>query len=136
MGKRSTSRRIAMQALYEVDHGQATIEEALQNILEQESIVKDTSDFAYELAVGSFSKKDTIDSIIKKHSKGWSLERIGGVDRNILRLAIFELLDNKTPPQIVINEALELAKKYSSEEAAKFINGVLGGYIKEIKDKK
>src|SRR3989339_403515 len=131
MGKRNTGRRIAMQALYEIDFGASTdIEEIIDRISKEEAVSDDSFNFAKELATGAFYKKKEIDSIIEKHSRDWQIGRIGGVDRNILRVALFELAFTKTPPQVVINEALELAKKYSSPEAAKFINGVLGGYIK------
>ena len=133
MGKRSTSRRLAMQALYQADLAKINIHQALNNLFEQEKYIAETRKFSEELAAGAWNKKEQIDEIIKKYSKDWKIERMSGVDRNLLRLALFELMEGSTPPQVIINEALELAKKYSSEEAAKFINGVLGAYLKEIK---
>jgi len=133
MGKRSTSRRIAMQALYQAECARISIKEALDNIFEEEHYIKDTKDFSRSLACGTFERKEEIDKLIKKYSKEWKLERMGGVDRNILRLAIYELMIKETPAQVVINEAVELAKKYSTIEAAKFINGILGAYLKDLK---
>ncbi|OGC07246.1 transcription antitermination factor NusB [candidate division WOR-1 bacterium RIFOXYA2_FULL_36_21] len=130
MGKRTTGRRLAMQALYEADFGLAKVLEIIERLSKEENMIEESLSFAKHLACGAFDKKDEIDSIIKKHSKDWPIERMSGVDRNILRVALYELIFTKTPPQVVINEALELAKKYSSFEAAKFINGILGGYIK------
>ena len=130
MGKRSTSRRLAMQALYQTECARISIKEALDNIFEEEPYIKETKDFSLKLADGTWEQKEEIDKIIKKYSKEWKLERMGGVDRNILRLAIFELMNKETPAQVVINEAVELAKKYSTIEAAKFINGILGAYLK------
>ena len=121
-----------MQALYQAEHAQTDINMALQNILSQENFIPETSSFSTELAAGAFQKREEIDEIIKKHSKDWKIERMGGVDRNILRLALFELMQKITPPQVVIDEAVELAKKYSSLEAAKFINGILGAYLKDL----
>lgn len=134
MGKRSTARRIAMQALYQVDYGVSNIEEAIFSIFEEEKIVSEISEthqFAYKLALGTFNNIKNIDKLIQKYAKSWKLDRIGGVDRNILRLAFFELENNETPPQVIINEALELAKRFSSAEASKFINGILGAYMRE-----
>lgn len=131
MGKRSTSRRLAMQALFEAEHSTKDIHTSLENVFSHEDYLDETKTFAKELACGVFSKKSEIDALIVKYSIDWSLERMGGVDRNILRLSIYEIREGKTPLQVVINEAVELAKKYSSNEAAKFINGILGAYIKD-----
>lgn len=133
MAKRSTSRRIAMQALFQADHAGIPIKEALELLFESEKFVEETRLFAEELAEGAWDKKEQSDKIIKQYSKDWSIERMGGVDRNILRLALFELMEGETPVQVVIDEAVELAKRYSSDEAAKFINGILGAYVKDKK---
>lgn len=133
MGKRTTSRRIAMQVLYEADLGGAEIIPALQNIFEEEQPRPDTQAFTEKLVKGAWENREKIDFIIKKYLKGWKLDRIGGVDRSILRLALFELKYSDTPRAVVIDEALELAKKYSTDEASKFINGVLGAYVKDNK---
>ena len=133
MGKRSTGRRLAMQALYEAEFGSSEIDDAFNNLLEIEKPGKEPLEFARKLASQTLKNKTEIDGIIKRYAKDWSLERIGGVDRNILRLALFELMEGETPPQVIINEAIELAKKYSSSDAAKFINGILGGYVKTLK---
>ena len=122
-----------MQAIYEADIGDFPIKDALEHVFEQENIQSDTKKFAKELAVDVWENVSKADTIIKKHAKGWSLDRIGGVDRSILRMAIIELLNKETPPEVVINEALELSKKFSTPEAAKFINGILGAYLKEQK---
>ena len=119
-----------MQALYQADVSRFTIEDALDNVFEEEKLIAETKDFAGKLAKTAWKQKDEIDHLITKHSKDWRLDRMGSVDRNILRLAFSELLVKETPHQIVVDEAVELAKKYSSPEAAKFINGILGGYLK------
>ncbi|MBI5700728.1 transcription antitermination factor NusB [Candidatus Saganbacteria bacterium] len=125
-----------MQALYEAEHGNTAILDAIEHVLEEKNISTDSREFIKYLAEGSWDNKEIADSVIKKYSKGWRVERIGGVDRNILRLAIFEINEKETPFQIVINEALELAKEFSTIEASKFINGILGAYIKDAELKK
>ncbi len=127
MGKRFTSRRLAMQALYQAEVAKCEIAQALANTFEEQEYLKDTTDFAVELATGAWEKREVIDTIIRAKTKDWDIDRLTGVDRNILRLAIYELKYlPKTPVAVVINEALELAKKYSAPESAKFINGILG----------
>jgi len=134
MGKRSTARRLAMQALYQADISGIEIEEALQNIFEAEKFIKDTTDFASALAKQSWKNRAKSDKIIASLAIDWSLDRIGKVDRSILRLALEELNDSETPVSVVVNEAVELAKKYSGEEAGKFINGILGTYLRSRGD--
>jgi N utilization substance protein B len=127
MGKRFTSRRLAMQALYQAEIAKTEISQAIANVFTEQEYLADTTDFATKLALGTWEKKDEIDEIIRTKTKDWDLERLTGVDRNILRLALFEMTFlPKTPVAVVINEALEMAKKYSTPESAKFINGILG----------
>jgi len=133
MGKRSTSRRLAMQALYQAEAANINIKEAIRNLFAQEKLIQETRDFSADLAEGAWGDRPEIDKIIKKYSREWKLERMGRVDRNILRLAIYEIIKGETPPQVVIDEAVELTKKYSSPEAAKFINGILGKYLEDFK---
>ena len=131
MGKRSTSRRIAMQALYQADLSGTDVEVALKNIIENEKFIPETQEFARHLARSAWAAKAEIDKTITKLATNWPLDRIGRVDRSVLHLAIQELNEQAAPTSVVINEAVELAKKYSSEEAAKFINGILGAHVKK-----
>lgn len=132
MGKRSTARRLAMQALFQADLGEYDIDKTLKDTFATGEFIEDTKKFAKELAQGTWKNKETIDQLISKQSKDWTLDRMGTVDRNILRLGIFELKYQKgTPSSVVINEAVELAKKFGSEESAKFINGILGALAKK-----
>jgi N utilization substance protein B len=130
MGKRSTARRLAMQALYQADLSGIEIDEALKNISESEKFIPETLDFAGQLARTAWSAREKLDKIIEDLAIDWSLDRIGKVDRSVLRLALQELRLGETPASVVINEAVELAKKYSGEETAKFINGILGAYVR------
>ena len=131
MGKRSTARRLAMQALYQADLSASDIDTALKNISESENFIPETLSFAGDLAQAAWSAKETSDQVIKDLAIDWPLDRIGKVDRAILRLAIQELESTETPASVVINEAVELAKKYSGDESAKFINGILGAFLRK-----
>jgi len=130
MGKRSTARRLAMQALFQADLAKIEVEAALKNISEAENFIPETLDFAGRLARAAWGERERLDMIIKDLAIDWPLDRIGKVDRSILRLALQELNMGETPASVVINEAVELAKKYAGEDAAKFINGILGTYVR------
>ncbi len=130
MGKRSTSRRIAMQAIYQADISGFDIETALKNIVESEKFIPETVEFARYLAKKTWESREDLDQEITKLAIDWSLDRISKVDRSILRLALKELKLKETPDSVIINEAIELAKKYSGEEASRFINGILGAFVR------
>jgi N utilization substance protein B len=131
MGKRSTSRRLAMQALYQAELSRSSIEEALTRVLESEKFIPETVEFAKKLARASWEKREEIDKIIASLTIDWPLDRLSKVDHSILRLALSEIKLGEVPPSVVIDEAVELAKKYSTDEAAKFINGILGAYLRK-----
>ena len=126
MGLRRTARECALQMLYEHDvgkHAPAVILETFWEMNEQPEKVRD---FACDLFRGTIQRMKEIDRLIQNHTKHWRLSRMAAVDRNILRLAVFELVsDAKTPDTVVINEALEIAKKFSTYESAQFVNGIL-----------
>jgi N utilization substance protein B len=93
-----------------------------------------TRKFANQLFEGASAEADISDKLIEQHAKNWRLDRMAAIDRNILRLAIYELRCGETPPKVVLDEAIELAKKFSSEEAASFLNGILDAVLKsEVK---
>jgi transcription antitermination protein NusB len=124
---RHKARTIALQALYEVDSAARPAEAVLERALAGTNLTEDTAAFVRELVTGASSHKDEIDSNIKKFAPAWPLEQMAMIDRNILRLAIFEILfDNKVPVKVAVSEAVELAKTFGSESSPKFINGVLG----------
>ena len=90
-------------------------------------------DFARELFEGTVSDLATIDTLLRAHAAHWKLERMASVDRNVLRLAVFELLHRReTPPAVVINEALELARRFSDADSVEFVNGVLDAARKDL----
>ncbi len=126
-GERRRARAIALQVLFEVDLVGHNTEEVASRLLEKEGFSEENASFARQLVNGVISNKETIDLNIRKLASAWPIEQIPVVDRNILRLAIFEiLLDNKVPVKVAINEAIELAKKFGSDNSPKFVNGVLG----------
>ena len=94
-----------------------------------------TRTFANELFEGASKDAKALDEFISKHVKNWKSERLAAIDRAILRLAAYELKSGATPPKVVLDEAVELAKKFSSEEAAKFVNGVLDSVHNALKIK-
>ncbi|MCU0641665.1 MAG: transcription antitermination factor NusB [Candidatus Margulisbacteria bacterium] len=131
MGKRTTARRLAMQALYQAEMSGHDIAAALDNLLTEEPYIDETKKFARELAEAAWQNRTASDGSIAQLSTDWPLDRLGKVDLAILRLAVYELTATDTPHSVIINEAVELAKKYSGEEAGKFINGILGGYLRK-----
>ena len=126
-GTRRKARTIALQALYEVDSVARRPEAVLERILSEAGLSEESGAFVRELVEGTLRNRDDIDGNIHKFAPAWPVEQIAVVDRNILRLAIFEILfDNKVPVKVAVSEAVELAKIFGSENSAKFINGVLG----------
>ncbi len=118
---------LAIQALYEVDSVARPPEAAAERLLSGARLSEENSCFVRELVNGTVKNLEEIDSNIRKYAPAWPVDQIAIVDRNILRLAIFEILfDNKVPVKVAVNEAVELAKTFGSESSAKFINGVLG----------
>ena len=126
MGLRRTARECALQMLYEFDVGKHDPEMILDSFWEMNEQQEKVREFACHLFRGALSRIKEIDRLIQGHTKNWRLSRMAAVDRNVLRLAVFELLsDVNTPDTVVINEALEIAKKFSTNESAQFVNGIL-----------
>jgi len=131
--KRRQAREYALQILFQIDFtekkvGRRELDEFWSDKKENREIRK----FAEELVKGTLEKLEDIDTLIEKLAENWILGRMAAVDRNILRLAAFEIVYRKDiPSAVTINEALEIAKKYSSSESAPFLNGVLDRLAKE-----
>jgi len=120
-------RALALKVLYEVDSVGHDVDETLTRFLAKEGLSEENDAFARELVSGVVQNREKIDHNIQTFAPAWPVEQISVVDRNILRLAIFEiLLDNKVPVKVAINEAVELAKTFGSDNSSKFVNGVLG----------
>jgi N utilization substance protein B len=131
--KRRKAREYALQLLFRVDFTGGKIDK--KDFEEFWSDKKDTEDvrkFTEELVFGTLDKLDEIDKMIEKFTENWALKRLATVDRNILRFAAYEIMYRKEiPAAVTINEALEIAKKFSSSEAAPFLNGILDRLAKE-----
>ena len=127
-GSRRRARVLVMQALYEADAVGHPALEVLERLLGEAEGQEDIAAFAQELLAGVAANQVEIDRIIAEAAPNWPLTQMARVDKNILRLAIFEVLFNNTvvPPKAAINEAVELAKTFGSDSSGRFINGVLG----------
>jgi len=124
---RRRARALAFQALYEVDSVGHEVDGVVNHLMAEAGLSDESANFARELVSGVIQNKEKIDRHIQRLAPAWPLEQIPVVDRNILRLAIFEiLLDNKVPVKVAINEAVELAKRFGSNNSPRFVNGVLG----------
>src|SRR5574337_429517 len=127
MKARRKARAVALQALYETDCTTHPAEQVIEQRLEEQPLSADLDDFARRLVAGVLSCADTLDQLIHEHASEWPLDQMAIIDRNILRMAIWEFaVDRQTPLKVAINEAVELAKLYGSDSAPRFINGVLG----------
>jgi N utilization substance protein B len=122
--------------LYELDVGKHSKDEILRMYWQMNEHPPSVRDFAEQLFVGTVQRLKEIDKVIQQHTKNWRLGRMAVVDRNVLRLAVFEFLSGgKTPGTVVINEALEIARKFSTPESAQFVNGILDSIKNELMDK-
>ena len=127
VGSRRRARIAVLQALYEADTSHHAALEAFKRIASQERLSQDATAFAKDLIQEVLAQQDETDQIIAQAAPAWPVEQLSPVDRNILRLAIREMLgDNGTPVRVAINEAVELAKSFGSDSSARFVNGVLG----------
>jgi transcription antitermination protein NusB len=136
-GARHKAREIALQALYEIDSVGHTAEDSILRILSRIEVSEDVGKFARELVQGVIQYKEELDQNIRDFAPAWPLDQISIIDRNVLRLAIFEILhDNKIPVKVAINEAVELAKTFGSDNSSRFVNGVLGSVSALVANKK
>jgi N utilization substance protein B len=131
MGMRRRARELALQLLYQHEHTGADLESMQAEFDEWTGAGETVREFADSLLRGTLAHLDELDEELTRQTAHWRLERLAAVDRNILRLAMYELLyENETPPAVVIDEAIEIAKKYGAEESSRFVNGVLDGFVK------
>ena len=134
-GARRRARALALQALYEIDSTRHEAEAVVSRLLAEEELPEANNAFVRELVSQVVRNKENLDRNIQKFAPAWPIGQIPVIDRNILRLAIFEVLfDNKVSVKVAINEAVELAKKFGSDNSPKFINGVLGS-VSSIADR-
>jgi len=135
MGSRRRARAVALQVLFEMDCTKHDYQSSLDWLLEGASITEDMVDFARDLVSGVMESRGTIDETIQRFAPAWPLAQMPVVDRNILRLGILEIMSETVPPRVAINEAIELAKTFGSENSPKFVNGVLGSVYAALSNK-
>ncbi|MCK4652969.1 MAG: transcription antitermination factor NusB [Candidatus Cloacimonetes bacterium] len=145
MGIRRQGREIAVQTLYSLEFlrqnlqlEESELTDKLTEISKDKKIKDDTKifEFASDILINLNSNISEIDKKIKEHSINWSFDRIAKLDLSILRVATYEMLYTETAPAIIMNEAIEIAKKYCSESSGKFINGVLNAIAEELNERK
>ncbi|NEW06209.1 transcription antitermination factor NusB [Paenibacillus sp. SYP-B3998] len=145
--KRRVAREIALQSLYQIQMNEASPKEAvLCAILEAENDneaelevpnEKISPTFIFELVEGTYENKVRIDELLEQYLQGWQMDRLSRIDREVLRLAAYEMIyRDDVPPKVVVNEAIDLAKHFGTDESGKFVNGVLGKMIKELDELK
>jgi N utilization substance protein B len=133
---RHIARELAFKILFQTDVGRNPWQEVLPRTIAEDNLPEQTRIFLEQLVKGTVQNLKLIDSEITKYAQDWKLERMANTDRNILRMAIYEIkfLD-EIPPGVTINEAVELAKLYGDEESGKFVNGILGNMVRTIENK-
>lgn len=133
---RKQAREGAMQLLFQMDSNNEFEDSAIDSFLENFPFGENESSYIHKTVTGVLENKDQIDDYITKQLESWSLERLAKVDLASLRLAIYEILYmDDIPIEVSINEAIELVKKFSTDDAYKYVNGVLGGFVRAIEKK-
>ena len=133
MPSRRKSREYAMQMLYQWELGGNTPEQVAASFFLERKAARDVESFARGLFQGAVNDLEPLDRLVRAHAENWRLERMAAVDRSILRAAAYELLHcPETPPRAVINEALEIARRFSGEGSVEFVNGILDSVLKSL----
>ncbi|OGX34975.1 MAG: transcription antitermination factor NusB [Omnitrophica WOR_2 bacterium RIFCSPLOWO2_12_FULL_51_24] len=132
MRKRTQAREYALQILYQIDVRKDPEDRILVDFWKNIETEPEVSDFAAKLVIGAIRNKKKIDEVISKYASNWKMSRMAVIDRNVLRMATYELLFcDDIPPKVSINEAVDLAKKFGDTESGKFVNGILDKISKE-----
>lgn len=138
--KRRTAREYAVQSLYQMEMNATDARQAVETVIrdgrddegDPPEVKPEDVDYVVGLVQGTLEHVRDIDRMLSRYLKGWSMDRLSRVDRQILRLAVYEMLiHDDTPPKVAVNEAIELAKHFGTEESGRFVNGVLGRMLKE-----
>jgi len=133
MKSRTKARYTALQTLYEVDMTDHPLGTVLQERAKENELEAAEYDFAQEIALGVNRNKDRLDRLIAQHASEWPLDQVAIIDRNILRIALWEIaIYRQTPLKVGINEAVELAKTFGTDSSPRFINGVLGSLVANL----
>jgi N utilization substance protein B len=126
MTRRSRGREVALQVLYQLEQNSGIVNPEVRRFIERRALgERELVFFTIGLVEGVKKHKDQIDESIKQVAENWRLDRMAAIDRNILRLGAYEILHGETPAKVAINEALELAKRYSTAQSSRFVNGIL-----------
>ena len=134
MGTRRRARELAIQVLFHMGFNPGDPGESFDRVCESFAPPKESRPYSREVVVGVWENKAELDGLIRRSSKNWRVERMSRVDRNILRIAIYEVLYRKdVPPKVSIDEAVDLGKRYGTEESSAFINGILDHIYNQLK---
>ena len=129
---RRRARAITLQALYEIDSTGHPAAQVIQNLAENDNLPEEGIAFASALVNGVLGCRPQLDAVIRKHAPEWPVDQLAIIDRNILRMALYELQnDQDVPIKVAVNEAVELAKTFGGDTAPRFVNGVLGAFLLE-----
>jgi len=132
MSKSRSAREFALKVLFQVEVGKVPAEEALEVSFEEARPAVDDRPYIEELVRGTVREEESLDRVIEALAEGWRLDRLAKVDKNVLRMALYELNEHpELPVSVVINDAVEIAKKYSTEDSGRFVNGILGSYLRQ-----
>ena len=135
MKSRTVARGIALQVLYEYDLTKHPIGEILENRFKDKKIADNLQDFTRQIVQGVLPRIEKLDNVISSFAPDWPLDQVASIDRNIIRIALWEFAVGKiTPVKVAINEAVELAKLYGSDSTPRFINGVLGSLVENLNE--
>ena len=133
MASRTKARELALQMLFQWEVGKHPTEEVLQTFLGKRRLDPETGAFARDLFKGVVEGVSQLDQLIREHATHWKVERMAVIDRNILRLGVYEIIHfPETPPAVVINEAIEIARRFSGEDSVEFVNCVLDAIHKSL----
>ena len=133
---RREARALALQALFEVDCASHNPQDSLHRLLRDSSLPEETIGFTRDLVISVLDDRSAIDALIQRFAPAWPLQQLSIVDRNILRLAVHELLSDMAPAKVAINEAVELAKAFGGDSSPRFVNGVLGSIYADLASQK
>lgn len=125
MARRSRAREVTLQLLYQFDLNPTIPRDEIEELAQGRLKTEDLQTFCLQLFDGTIAHLKEIDEALSKAAANWRLSRMAVIDRNVLRLGVFEILHFDTPPKVAVNEAIELARRYSTDKSASFINGVL-----------
>jgi transcription antitermination protein NusB len=131
MSKRKNARELTLKVLYQLDVGKLPPDEVLETTFEEVRPSAEDRQYVEEITRGVLESIESLDRTIDELAEGWSLERLAKVDKSVLRMALYELVHRPdTPVNVVINDAVEVAKKYSTEDSGRFVNGILGSFVR------